>query len=120
MAQGGNDYDVKTKTETDEYYGSILLEENGEAVYASARDVGNFAAGMMGESSIVPNDLIFEGFGAYQKSRNLKAVGGSIIMNVALWCLGETYLLSDEPYHGEAQLSGKGIELGMQYGDKNK
>lgn len=62
-------YDIKHKAQKnfgDVYYGSILYGEwGGEMTYASARDAGNFAAGMVQQSSIVPNYITSVGFGAF-------------------------------------------------------
>ena len=61
-------YDIKHKAFQkygSVYYGSALYGEGGDIIYASARDAGNFAAGMVQQRSILPNYMTSVGFGAF-------------------------------------------------------
>jgi hypothetical protein len=89
-------YDIKyqaKKIHGSIYYGSLLYGD----VYASARDAGNFAAGMIQDRSIVPNFLSSMGFGAYQQGELNSAV-------------------LKPPYYGEELQSGMAQDLGRNYG----
>ncbi|MCC9138774.1 DUF6443 domain-containing protein [Pontibacter silvestris] len=109
----GEAYDVKAHTPEGEgkYYGSIIYDD----VYASARDVGNFAAGAVAQRSILPTKLILYGFGAYNNSNNSKRDTPLTIMyDQAIRSSGGNKGFLQAPTYGEDQLSFRGIQLGIQ------
>lgn len=87
--------------------------------YASARDAGNFAAGMVAQQSMLPNAFFDYGYGLYNMSGNNFATS-------ALLLFSDLMLLHRYPYigasvmlrrarFGEHPLSRMGIEAGKNF-----
>lgn len=99
------------------YFGSNLYGK-----YASARDVGNFAAGAVSEKSPVPNIFTNYGFGLYNQSGNNKRT--SVLMGVADVTMGIVAppigigILLFRANFGEDKLSKQGITAGQKYFSK--
>lgn len=108
------DWDIKRTSEKDGnglYYGSKLFGK-----YASARDAGNIAAGMVTQRSNFPNLIIDYGFGAYNQAGNNKVKAG--MLGLLDGYIGSIYppagfgLLFYRGTFGEDKLSKRGIDLG--------
>ncbi|MCS4303536.1 hypothetical protein [Chryseobacterium sp. BIGb0232] len=112
MNAGNNGiFDLKSKTAGTEYQGSIMFSDNGENVYGSRRDAGNFLAGAKAKRSILATDLLIYGFGAFNASGNkLKQTPATIISDVVV---GGGMLKA--PYYGEDPQSGAAILQGVKY-----
>jgi hypothetical protein len=116
-ARPGKKYDVKTLTKDwagGVYYGSKLYTKSGTSIFASARDAGNFAAGLMGQKSLLGADLIKLGFGAFN------AAGNDMVMGAFL-ALGELtgiYPMLLPPHFGENLGTGVAIDAGIDYESK--
>jgi len=104
-------------------YGSMLyISNSGEPVYASARDAGNFVAGMMADQSYFPTSIIMRGFGAYNESGN--SYLGLTLLSMEYYFLSagaspELSPLHNAPY-GENYGSYLGIQSGVDYSNKFK
>jgi len=115
----GGVWDLKAHTPNgSKYYGSNLYGK-----YASARDAGNFAAGMVSVKSIVPTGIVDMGFGAYNMTGNSKLGTGIITSVVGVATvfvpplgIGAGYLIGR---YGEDKLSRAGIVAGQNY-QRNK
>ena len=84
--------------------------------YASARDAGNFAAGAVAQSSIVPNIVLDYGFGLYNESGNNKVVAGLIgYLHTIMGPLSGTAARYSTAKNGEDKLSRAGIEAGKSF-----
>lgn len=65
-AGSGELYDFKNQAPSyNKYYGSIMLGK-----YASARDLGNFAAGIIKANSFIGANLVQWGYGTYNITKN--------------------------------------------------
>jgi hypothetical protein len=117
-AREKHSWDIKKHTPNgNKYYGSKLYGK-----YASARDAGNFAAGMVSESSIFPNDSFDYGFGSYAQSNNkLLDLVGSVYYDHYLMTSGNLELFNTGKQRmgnmmkGEYGLSQMGIDAGRNY-----
>jgi RHS repeat-associated protein len=121
MANAGNKekYDIKSNVPLNEniYFGSQIFD----GVYASARDAGNFAAGVIAQKSLVGGETIAYGFGAYNASGNSKVgMFATMAYDGIIRATGgrEGYLQA--PTYGESKLTSLGIRLGMKNADKYK
>ncbi|MCD9020187.1 LamG-like jellyroll fold domain-containing protein, partial [Parachryseolinea silvisoli] len=119
----GERFDVKSDARTKfgtYYYGSVLYTDvHGGKVFASARDAGNFAAGMVQQNSIIPNYIIGVGFGGFNKS-NSKFFGALLALEKffidPMPSNGVPISPLRAPHYGEAKASSLGIMSGRAYG----
>jgi RHS repeat-associated protein len=103
------DWDIKSRTKN----GSLLYGR-----YASPRDAGNFAAGVVAEKSGI-GSLVQFGYGAYNLTGNSKvktglltgAVGGLIVANPIIG-VGAAYLIGK---YGEDKLTQRSIDIGKSH-----
>ena len=115
-ARSGEDFDVKLDAVEEGLSGGIY---NGsqitEGVYASARDAGNFAAGVMSDKSMFSNESIMYGYGAYNAGgNNVKNAFFSIISDGIIRLSGGNKGLLQSPSYGEDKQSFLGINAGMK------
>jgi len=107
-AKQGGVWDLKSKTPNgNAYFGSLLYGK-----YVSARDAGNFLAGVVAQSSNIPNFIIDFGYGVYNKSNN--SIFKSIFIAIGNIAQGPTAIAQTAMY-GEDQLSRIGIEAGKAF-----
>lgn len=110
----GGDWDVKSHTPNgNPYFGSLLWDK-----YASARDAGNIAAGIVAERSNFPTLLIDYGFGLYNQSGNNKKVEaakglGDYVLGTISPPIGVTNFLR-RALTGEDKLTRYGINTGKK------
>lgn len=125
-ARNDKKFDIKVNAEKSfgsKYYGSKLYKVNNEFIYASARDAGNFAAGMIQQSSILPNYIISVGFGAYNKTKSV--FSGALLSAESILLDGLQGIPNlpksslTAPSYGEDQGSAEGIRLGRDYYKQN-
>ncbi len=110
----GGDWDIKSHSPNgNPYFGSLLWNK-----YASARDAGNIAAGIVAKESNFPTVLIDYGFGLYNQSGNNKkvAVGkgaGDYLLGTFNPALGIGNFLR-RAFTGEDKLTRDGINAGKK------
>ncbi len=103
-------WDIKAHTPNgNPYFGSMLWGK-----YASARDAGNFAAGLVAVRSNIPTIVIDYGFGLYNQSGNNKKVAvakgvGDYLLSSISPVAGVMNFLR-RAYTGEDKLTRDGIE----------
>lgn len=108
-------WDLKAHTPNGNvYYGSLLFGK-----YASARDAGNFAAGIVSVQVTTPTSIVDFGFGAYNMTNNSK-FGAGIVTGVVAGITTITPSLGIEigkaiGKWGEDKLSKAGISAGQKY-----
>lgn len=115
MANAGNKekYDIKSNVPLNEniYYGSEIFD----GVYASARDAGNFAAGVIAQKSIFGSAAIEYGFGAYNASGNSKiGMFATMAYDGIIRATGGVKGSLQAPTYGESKLTSTAIKLGIR------
>ena len=115
LARGEEKCDIKTKVPKGMTiaFGSLLFGK-----YASARDAGNIAAGIVNQRSNWPSFLIDYGFGVYNMAGNnvrnsfeiIKIDMTLFLMNISMG----TNMMLYRADHGEEKLSKAGIEVGKK------
>jgi RHS repeat-associated protein len=111
-------YDLKYQTEKQygtSAYGSILFNYSSteNIVYASSRDAGNFAAGLVKVKSYFPEHLITLSYGGYNQTQNFaEGVFGGFWNYVNVTGLGNSLR---PPYYGEDKGTFLAIEAGAKY-----
>lgn len=95
--------------------------------YASARDVGNFAAGIIKAKSFLGHNIIQWGFGTYNISGNNKSKTIGIMLTDWILMNSEDfnaqkigYKRIEEHSNGEDRLSQMGIDAGYNYQKQKK
>jgi RHS repeat-associated protein len=107
-------WDIKAHTPNgNPYFGSMLWGK-----YASARDAGNFAAGLVAVRSDIPTIVIDYGFGLYNQSGNNKKVAaakgvGDYLLSTISPVAGVMNFLR-RAFTGEDKLTRDGIEAGKK------
>ncbi|MCX2491832.1 hypothetical protein OQX63_00005, partial [Pedobacter sp. PF22-3] len=106
------DWDIKTHTPNgNAYYGSLLWDK-----YASARDAGNIAAGIVAKSSNIPTIIIDYGFGLYNESGNNKLLSGirgiRDLINLSIVPQATIPKILTTVFTGEDKLTRAGINVG--------
>ena len=113
-AGGGGDWDIKSHTTN----GSLLYGK-----YASPRDAGNFAAGIVAERSGIEPIVQF-GFGAYNLTGNNKPLTAVVTAGVVYLTIVNKHVGLTTAYligkYGEDKLSQRSIDLGKNYAKQNK
>lgn len=102
-ARGGGDWYFKSKAR--ENYASQIKG----GLYVTNRQLGNFVAGRVGNSSHVNESLVKLGYGMYNVSGNRLVLTGFMSLSPLLY----GYLLT-QPYYGEDKGSGTWIERGFR------
>ncbi|GAB4044785.1 RHS repeat domain-containing protein [Spirosoma jeollabukense] len=116
-AGNGQEFDLKERAVRQGraggfYNGSTIFTQNGENVYASARDAGNFLAGAKADKSFAPNELVMYGFGVFNASgNNFRNVPEVLLNEMIINASGGSLL--QPPHYGEDRQSGLGIQAGM-------
>ena len=115
-AKQNGDWDLKTKVPSGESsaFGSLLFGK-----YASARDAGNFIAGVVAEASNIPTSVIDYGYGVYDDSRNDFLRSAQIIIEdvnrlIESPIVGGT-MIKARALYGEDELTKQGINAGKKY-----
>lgn len=116
-AGNGQKYDFKTQAPTgNRYYGSKMLGK-----YASARDLGNFAAGIIKASSVLGENIVQWGYGTYNITKDKGKMIGTMLSDMLLMSSRDYYAqqigIQNFIIHsnGEDTFSQHGIDAGCKY-----
>ncbi|RYF22814.1 MAG: RHS repeat-associated core domain-containing protein, partial [Flavobacteriales bacterium] len=109
-AGGGGDWDVKSHSPNgNAYYGSRLWGK-----YASARDAGNIAAGIVAAYSKIPTIMIDYGFGLYNQSGNNKKKMAMMGLQQIMSGISGIGNFIKTAYTGEDKLTRDAINVGKK------
>lgn len=110
----GGEWDIESHTpDKNPYFGSVLWGK-----FASARDAGNMAAGIVASGSSIPTIVIDYGFGLYNQSGNNKKVAaakglGDYFLGTVSSLIGVGNFLR-RAFTGEDKLTRDGINAGKK------